>query len=100
MPERPELARVRLEPVAFDAGMAGRMSDAAGARVVVPRVGGTPELARVKRAAAQRARWDTEWRASIRAARDAGHSFRVVGRAAGITAPGVRKITVGRPPKQ
>ena len=57
-----------------------------------------PELARVRRAFKRRAAAQEEARAAARAAREAGHSFARIGKAAGISGPGVRKITVGRPP--
>jgi transposase-like protein len=44
-----------------------------------------PLLTRVRRATARRSRSDTEWRAAICAARDAGLSYRVIAEAAGVS---------------
>lgn len=52
-------------------------------------------LTRVKRAANRRASADSEYRAAILAARDAGHSLRQIADAAGISHVRVLKIARG-----
>lgn len=44
-----------------------------------------PELSAVKRAARRRASADSDYRAAIRAAHDAGHSLRAIAEAAGVS---------------
>lgn len=49
-------------------------------------------LTMVARAAAQRTASDEAYRAAIQAARDAGHTFPEIGKAAGLTKQGVRYL--------